>query len=207
MPCSPGEGRLGGVGACRGQPGSLVGQVHGVASDGLQSRRRRGTGRAAASQGAGVLPDGGGTAPARSGAGGHRRHSTRVLRSISAALLGLLTPDYDPPSKDRARKMLEALADDVSQAVDARLASAGPWRIVSDGARSKSHPFVNARHLAGGWASLGSFVCVFAAFRAAFSQRSESEFRQAAGRPSNRGRRLRLRPRTHVCVHVAGHAC
>ena len=82
-----------------------------------------------------------------------------TLRGCSDAsvrhFLALLTPDYAAPLKDRARKILTALADDVSQAVDARLASGGPWCIVSDGAHSKSHSFVNVGHFVGGWPSRG----------------------------------------------------
>ena len=84
-----------------------------------------------------------------------------TLRGCSDAsvrhFLAALTPDYDPPAKSRARKILAGLADDVTRSVDVRLALGGPWCVVSDGAHSKSHSFINvAVFTAAGVARLGS---------------------------------------------------
>ena len=256
MPCSPGEGGLGGLGPGGGHAGGVVVQVHGVASHGLQGRRRRGGGRG--SRGPGVVPHGRGSATARSGlsglrcrvgtcvgvgklrsalgglrwrcavsSGGRGRLGRACLgRAVSPLALGscvgklrwdcvvrrcvgvgvpgsaikvlaqvvtagtlrscsdpsvqhflaLLTPDYAAPLKDKARKILASLAEDIGRAVDTRLSSGGPWCIISDGAHSKSHSFVNVGLFVGGWPSRGWAVCVFPASRVAFLSRAESQF-------------------------------
>ena len=101
------------------------------------------------------------------------------LRGCSDAavqhFLALLTPDYAVPSKDRARRILTSLSDDVAVAVNARLASGGPWCIVSDGAHSKSQSFVNVWHFVDGWLSLACPVAVFRVFCAAIPLRAASQ--------------------------------